>query len=373
MKNEIIDMKSTSKLANTLNETFNWNKVRVNFFVKILMALFATRTVNLDRLADAVDSDAEKSSRYRRLQRFFSLFSIDFDRVAGFLFKLFFVRNGKWYLTIDRTNWQWGKSDINILMLAIAYKGIAIPIYWDLLDKKGNSNTQERIDLLNKFINNFGKDCIAGILADREFVGDKWFAWLMKEKIRFYIRIKKNFLTTNSRGNRIQAYKLFLDLKATEERILYGKRKILNTPLYLSAIKLSDGEFLIVVTNDASGFAIKRYALRWEIETLFGCLKGRGFNFEDTHITHPERIKKLLVLLSVAFCWAHKVGEWHNEHKPIRIKQHGRREKSIFKYGLDYIIDAIRNLSGEKFTLCLDRLLRPHCSEEESPIIGMTL
>jgi hypothetical protein len=35
--------------------------------------------------------------------------------------------------------------------------------------------------------------------------------------------------------------------------------------------------------------------LRWEIETLFGCLKGRGFNLEETRVVDYLRIKKLLV------------------------------------------------------------------------------
>ncbi len=43
-------------------------------------------------------------------------------------------------------------------MLSIVYKGIAIPIFWELLDKRGNSNTSERKKLLNKFINCFGVD-----------------------------------------------------------------------------------------------------------------------------------------------------------------------------------------------------------------------
>lgn len=349
-------MERTSELSTTLNETFKWNKARINFFVKMLMALFATRTVNLDRLADNVSSDAIKESRYRQLQRFFALFRIDFDIIAGFIFKLFFTSGGKWYLTMDRTNWKWGKSDINILTLAIAYKGIAIPIYWELLDKRGNSDTQERINLITKFTSKFGKDCIAGILADREFVGDDWFVWLIKEKIFFYIRIKKNFLTTDSRGRSVHVYQLFRGMTPTEERILYGKRSVLGAELYLSALKLTDGEFLVVATNDEPGFAIRKYALRWEIETLFGCLKSKGFNFEDTHITHYERIKKLFVLLAIAFCWAHLVGEWRHEQKPIKIKKHGRPAKSLFRYGLDYIIDATKNVLGKKFTICLDKI-----------------
>ncbi len=68
-------------------------------------------------------------------------------------------------------------------MLGIVFKGTAIPIYWMLLDKRGNSDTPERKTLIQMFIEHFGKNCIKGILADREFVGKDWFGWLLKEKI----------------------------------------------------------------------------------------------------------------------------------------------------------------------------------------------
>ena len=262
---------------------------------------------------------------------------------------------------MDRTNWQWGKFDINILTLAIAFKGIAIPIYWELLDKKGNSDTQERISLIQKFINRFGKDCIAGLLADREFIGDDWFRWLLIEKIPFYIRIKKNFITTDSRGRTVHAEALFRGTTINEERILYGKRKILGHALYIAGLKLLDGDLLIVATSEMPGDAIKKYSLRWEIETLFSCLKSRGFYFEDTHITDRSRIKKLFVLLAIAFCWAHKIGEWRHEFRPIKIKKHGRLSISLFRYGLDYIADIVLHFS-KKFTLfksCLDSI-RPN-------------
>jgi hypothetical protein len=230
-------MEPINELRDSLNRCFQWNKARVTLFSQMLLALIVTRTVNLNKIACTISSDAEQSSRYRRLQRFFAGFAIDFDMIAGFIFQLFFVSGGKWYLTVDRTNWQWGKSDINILTLAIAFKGIAIPIYWELLDKKGNSDTPERVALIQKFIYRFGKDCIAGILADREFIGDSWFAWLLQERISFYIRIKKNFLTTDSRGQPAHMAVLFRGLTPTGERVLYGKRKILGHELYVAGLR----------------------------------------------------------------------------------------------------------------------------------------
>lgn len=143
-----------------------------------------------------------------------------------------------------------------------------------------------------------------------------------------------------------------------EERVLYGKREILGHQLYVSGLKLLDADFLIVVTNENPGNAIKTYGLRWEIESLFSCLKGRGFNFEDTHITDQERIKKLLALLAIALCWAPKTGEWQHEVNPIKIKKHGRPAVSLFQYDLDYLVYAVMKVFYQPnlFKKCLVKI-----------------
>ncbi|KTD27492.1 putative Transposase (IS4 family) [Legionella maceachernii] len=78
-------------------------------------------------------------------------------------------------------------------------------------------------------------------------------------------------------------------------------------------------------------------------QTLFSCLKSRGFNFEDTHVTKPERIAKLIALLAIGFCWAYKAGQWLHKQKPIKIMKHGRKAISFFRYGLDLIRDVALN------------------------------
>ncbi|MDR8139186.1 transposase [Acinetobacter baumannii] len=94
-------------------------------------------------------------------------------------------------------------------------------------------------------------------------------------------------------------------------------------------------------------FAGQDYALRWEIETLFSCLKGRGFNLENTRLTDPRRVKKLIAVLAISFCWCYLTGEWqHDQKKAIKIKKHGRLSMSLFRYGLDYVQMAIQRLIG---------------------------
>jgi hypothetical protein len=261
-------------LGEILNEYFGWNKARMMCFAGMLLALIKVRTVNLVELACAFEGRAAMESRYKRVRRFFSGFEIDFGDVARWMVDTFGLDREAVYISIDRTNWRWGKSDINILMLSIVYKGIAVPVLWSLLDKCGNSNTQERIALVKRFIHQFGKERIGGILADREFVGVEWFGWLKKEQIGFCIRIKKNTLTTNSRGVEVDVGTLFRDLKVGEQRILQEVRIMWKQPIYLSALRLEDGELLMVANDSLLADPIEHYGKRWQIETLFGCLKG---------------------------------------------------------------------------------------------------
>jgi hypothetical protein len=70
--------------------------------------------------------------------------------------------------------------------------------------------------------------------------------------------------------------------------------------------------------------------------------KAIGYNnLEGTRVTDRARIKRLLVVPVVAPCWAHKIGEWRHEAKPIKVKKHRRLAKSIFRCGLDWLRDNL--------------------------------
>ena len=83
--------------------------------------------------------------------------------------------------------------------------------------------------------------------------------------------------------------------------------------------------------------ALEFYAKRWEIETLFGCLKSKGFQLEDTHLTCLNRVQQIFCMLALAFAWAYRVGVWGTQLEPIKIKKHGRKAQSLFRYGLDWL------------------------------------
>lgn len=327
-------MDITSELVKSLSNYLNWNKARLNCFVQMIVAVINVRTVNLTEWATTFVGDAKHDSAYVRIRRFFRQYQIDFDVIANLMFNWFGFSGQSVYLTLDRTQWQLGKYNINILMLGVVYQGIAIPLYWSLLNKRGSSNYQERVDLISRFISYFGCQCVKGLLGDREFIGKQWFEYLKKNNIPYYIRIKESMLVSNSKGHMTNAKFLFTGLKRCEKRILSGKRKISGLELFIAGVRCPDGGYLIIATTEAPENAIEIYRYRWQIETLFGCLKTRGFNVENTHLTEPERLMKMIAVLAISFAWAHKIGEWHSQITPILIKKHGRKAESIFRRGL---------------------------------------
>ena len=334
-------MHHINELQQLFCRNFNWNKARISCLTQILQALICARTVNLTQISSFFQSNAKQESNYRRIRRFFSEFSFDITIIIPFILTLFNLK-GQLVLILDRTNWKWGKKNINILLLSIAYRGIGIPIFWTVFDHQGNSSTLDRISVLKKILKHIGHSRIQAFLADREFIGEEWFRFLKKAKIPFIIRIKKN---TMAGGIRDYYQIPIIELWKSKQR----SRTVINHPvliwghlLYVSICQAKGAkEPMIIVSNIKFRDPIGLYRRRWEIETLFGCLKTRGFRIEDTHMTAPDRIERLLFVLSIAFCWSYKLGIIKDAEKCIPKKSHGRLSKSLFRTGLDFLRSAI--------------------------------
>jgi hypothetical protein len=117
-----------------------------------------------------------------------------------------------------------------------------------------------------------------------------------------------------------------------------------------------------------SEFSLSLYGQRW----IYGmelwadwalqlmALKTRGFNLESTHFCHGERLSKLVALLSLGFCWAMLTGLWQHQQHPIPLQSHGRRAKSLFRYGCDFL-----------HRMCCDLALR--CAEFDQALQLLSL
>lgn len=340
-------MTDGSLLERTLRTNLSWNKARIKFLAAFLVALTQTRSVNLVRVAAHFGGRAVPASSYKRIQRFLRAFDLPMIELAQVLIRLMKLKP-PFVVVIDRTEWKFGSTWHNILTLSLASEDVAVPILWRFLKRKGCSDDAEREEIMCDFLKMFALTDIRYVCADREFASVGWLEFLTREKISYRLRIKANHALTDKRGKPIKARKLLQTARVGEVvicrrwRKLWGKYRVCVT-----GRKRADGELLILISNEPSPEMIAEYRRRWQIETLFGCLKSRGFDLEETHLRESERLEKLLGLLALAICWSWLAGDKVCQTKPIAVKKHGRRAKSIFRVGLDYLEQVFR--SGSPF------------------------
>ena len=187
-------MKDTEKgLKEALGEYFEGHGQRLTMMSKLVLALLQMSTVNFAKLALVINAKVQISSNFKRIQRFVKSYCFDQERFVKFAWQRY-ANQGTWVaLSMDRTNWKFGRSNINILMIGISWKGTAIPLVWKLLDKRGLSNTAERIELLDELLK-WLPDCerkkVRYLLMDREFGSKDWLTALKNRRVSFIVRIR---------------------------------------------------------------------------------------------------------------------------------------------------------------------------------------
>lgn len=108
-------------LSTLIGNHFSISNATIKLMTEFVLALITTRDVNLTSIAVAICSKCKTESQYRKLQRFFANVDICYVSLAKLIIQLAKLENNKWVLVLDRTNWKFGKLDINILVLSIDY------------------------------------------------------------------------------------------------------------------------------------------------------------------------------------------------------------------------------------------------------------
>lgn len=337
------------------------NRARLTCFLMIVVGVIAERTVSLVWLSHHAESKAKPSSIYRRFQRFFASCPLRPKEVGRLVLALFPAPAEGWILAMDRTNWQFGRTHVNILVVTIIVGKVGLPVAWLTLPKKtkrGNSNRIHRVAVMQKVLDILPADDIRVLTMDREFVGRGWLSTLRLWEIPYIVRVKHNTLVGASPAS-------WMCIRNRWRKTAEEKHEVFGEKVHFAAKRIKNGrdEYLAVIAHGFCGEeALRLYRFRWGIETLFSHLKERGFRFEDTHMTKKDRIEKLMGVLTVAFALCYRQGERIEEDAGIQLKKHGYRAKSIFRKGMESLHRIICRpvYFADEIAEFIDDVLRPN-------------
>jgi hypothetical protein len=313
----------------------------------LLCLLQIHRQVKLSVLASVFPQPIHYDSRKRNLQRFLILPQLSL-KLLWFPLVKYWIRQeatgrglnraqrrrlkklkhrkyGYWILAIDRTEWK-GR---NVFMVSLVWGTHALPLYWELLKQRGNSDLRTQKRLL-KAVLPLLKNYPVLVLGDREFHSPKLADWLDSRGIKFALRQKKDlhfqvnleaeYTVVKDLGIQPGMQQFYQGIKANKgdglgpfNLAIYWKRKYRN--------KGPKEPWYILTNLPNLKQAIELYRCRWGIEQLFKDCKTGGYNLEDTRV-NDRRFLALVLLVAIAYSLATVQGQ---KMRHPRINQYAGR------------------------------------------------
>ena len=286
-------------------------------------SIFGAKTTNLNKAKEEVPAllgngaDVDEHANYTRLIRFFKTENRDELVQCMLTVCCLFLKSGRGrkvkYLVLDGTEWELGESPVQLLTLCVLWNDVAVPIWWEDLEKIGHSSQEERKLLITNAIKRYQFRGMV-LLADREYIGEDWFTFLREQGIEFVIRLKANVYheQVNAAGGPRQSK---LEHMAKSRRYGYRADKSIainnHQYRYIVARNLKDDPkepliYLLTSLKQAIK-ALAAYRLRWKIEICFKHLKSNGFDLEAMNFKNPS--KRKLMMAVVVFLYVLAVHE----------------------------------------------------------------
>ena len=321
--------------------------------------ILKAKTVNISQVNEVIPLEesgrSSSDSQYNYLLKTFQTWNVEgtVRQIFNILVVLFYSGEDEIQVLIDRTNWDIGERRVNILSVGLLYRNrVFIPLIGEDLGYKGNSDSETRIKLIDRFVEWWQAMQIPVpqfiIVGDREFIGEQWLFALARKGIKFVIRLKANlkfevwlngaYKIGKKFGVKIlHRYMRRYDKHGVE--IVLAGEAIAWVHAVKNEGKQSDEEpYLYLITNvdelDRTG---EIYRLRWKIETCFSYLKSKGLNLEQLNLEGEHKTDILMAVLSLVYAIVVCEGEQAQEEKPPKIITYANGSTyprvSVFKEG----------------------------------------
>lgn len=281
------------------------------------------RTPNLMELAAGLPRDiAHEDKRYQYIERLLSNEHINVDEVSGAyardVLERLCVDGQTLILMIDQSH----INAVNeVLMLSIRLEERAVPFLWRVRSTQGNIGFDVQKEMLGAALRFIPEGANVMLAADRFYGTAALIDWCQEAGWSYRIRLKGN-LTLQHEGGEIstgEAVKLCSDGLCAAE--LYGSG--VQTNIGFLHEKGRKEPWIIAMDAVPTEGRVRDYEMRWGIENMFSDLKSRGFGLMESKIQKPERLEKMLLIMTVATHWAVSSGIYARQKAAKNSRKRG--------------------------------------------------
>ncbi len=344
-KGGIIHMAEIIK-EDLMDREIGLSKPQIGGLADLAASVLGCRSVNTTEIANILPRDVKSNEeRYRFINRWLRNKNIDPIKVmSGFIPEILelITRNGQIaILAIDQSKISDG---FECLMVSLRHGERAIPVGWMVKETEGPIGFNVQKPLLEKVKAMIPTGVKIMLAGDRFYGTAALIGWCQRQGWSYRIRLKSDLIVSNEQGT-----------ITTGQAAQRGIKSLINVQFNEHIVSTNIGiiheaghkePWIIAMDAQPSDATTLDYGMRWGIESLFSDIKSRGFSITQTHLQHPDRIERLLLVLTIALFWAVSTGmEPPSSDQQPSKKKAFRSLTSFFKRGLRIILNAILMLS----------------------------
>ncbi|PIG90418.1 IS4 family transposase [Gloeocapsopsis sp. IPPAS B-1203] len=287
-----------------LRSTLNANQyILLNLLVELLQG---QKQVRLERLAANLPLPIKFESRRRLLQRFLMCqcltISTIWFAIINYLLCSYFTDNKELILVVDRTQWR----DLNLLMVSLVWNSRAIPVNWQFLSHRGNSNFNQQQALFTTVLPQL--DYKVTVLGDREFCSIELGQWLEKQGVAICLRLRCNEYIRRQNEFTQQLKQLglkpglsmfFAGVNITKQNGFSQFNVACKWSRNYRRTQTKEGWFLLTNLSTLQA-AVATYQQRSGIECMFKDCKSGGYNLEGCYAIEA-RLSVIVLLIAIAY------------------------------------------------------------------------
>jgi hypothetical protein len=232
-------------------------------------------------------------------------------------------------------------------MVSVVYQKRGIPVYWQLLDKQGQSSLSEQKAVLRPVFE-LARRYKPVVLGDREFHSVALADWLRQQRVNFVLRLPKSTTVKqfpDSEFERLDELPQFPGIALYEVQVQvtqqqgFGRFTLVTRWKRVYRNGKANQVWYLLTDLESLEVALSCYSMRFSIEPMFRDFKSGGYHLEDTQLT-AQRFLAIVLLVSIAYTLATEQGKKIRQKQVQsyvgRVKESGRTQKrhSDFWLGL---------------------------------------
>ena len=304
----------------------------------LISGIVAGKSTQLPHIATKVPDSQKPESRVKRFARW-----LDNERILEEMYFLPYAEILLAHLACETLVLVMDGSVVGrgcvALMIHAIYKGRALPLAWRVRQgPKGHFPEELHIAMIALMSTMVPEGAKVVFLGDGEFDGTALQDRLSALGWSYVCRTAMS-TTATWEGEPFRLDTLGACLRPgrlIELQEVYVTREAYGPIMVLCCWAKGYHEPLYLVSNLATAEeACRYYQKRFRIETFFSDQKSRGFHIQQSHISDPQRLSRLLIAACLAYIWIVYLGALGEADGWQEIIHRGKRcDLSLFQLGL---------------------------------------